>query len=85
MLLGVTATVAAACFCLSPSPVPEQIPVAPDAAVAVIRDAVPSDAVPVRCLSSARAWSHLRGACPRMLGDPFQRVGAKPLLLYRVR
>jgi|GEM_PF-3383958 len=82
MLLGAAATVVATCFCLSPAPLPEQLPVAPDV-VTSIHDVVPSDAVPMRCLGSARAWSHPAGDCPRMPSEPFAQVGAKPLLLYR--
>lgn len=88
MLLGVTATVVATCFCLSPTPLPEQVPVAPDAFTATtIRDEVPADAIPERCLSTARAWSHMTVTCPRMpeLEDPFLRVGARPLMLSHVR
>ena len=53
----------------------------------LIRDAVAADAVPEHCLTSARAWSHLSRTCPRMpaLEDPFIRVGARPLILSRVR
>jgi len=92
MLLGVTATVVATCFCLSPTPLPEQVPVAPDAFTATtIRDEVPADAIPERCLNTARAWSHLAVTCPKMRTltpaptDPFIHVGARPLLLGRVR
>jgi len=87
MLIGLTATVVATCFCLSPAPLPEQVPVAPDAIATTIRDAVAADAVPEHCLTSARAWSHLSRTCPRMpaLEDPFIRVGARPLILSRVR
>ena len=84
MLLGFTVTVAAACFCLSPAPVPEQVPVAPDALVTTIHAAAPADAIPERCLTS-RAWSHAAAACPRMPVDPFVHAGARPLLLGRVR
>lgn len=84
MLLGFTATVVAACFCLSPAPVPEQVPVAPDALVMPIHAAVPADAIPERCLTS-RAWPHATAACPRMPADPFVRAGARPFLLSRVR
>lgn len=87
MLLGVTATVVAACFCLGPMPVPEQVPVAPDAYNAPIRAAVPADAIPERCLSTARAWSHSVAPCPRMpvLEEPFIRAGARPFVLSRIR
>ncbi len=86
MLRGLTATVVATCFCLSPAPLSEQVPVAPDA-IATIRDAVTADAIPEHCLTAARAWSHLSRTCPRMpaLEDPFIRVGARPLILSRVR
>jgi hypothetical protein len=86
MLLGLTATIVATCFCLSPepAPVPEQIPVAPDALTTPIHAAVPADAIPERCLTS-RAWSQPTAACPRMPVDPFIHVGARPHIPYRVR
>ncbi len=84
MLLGTTATIVAACFWVSPAPSPEQSPVAPDA-VTTIHDTVRSDALPVRCLTSARAWSHIAEVCPRIPSEPFIKVGAKPFLLYRAR
>lgn len=84
MLLGTTATIVVACFCVSPAPLPEQIPVAPDA-VTTIHDTVRSDAFPARCLRSARAWSHLADVCPSVPSEPFIKVGAKPFLLYRAR
>ncbi|MEV8215451.1 LuxR C-terminal-related transcriptional regulator [Leifsonia sp. NPDC077715] len=52
MLLRLTAAAVAACFCLSPTPLPEQIPVAPDAFNTPIRDVTTSDAVPQRCLTA---------------------------------
>lgn len=85
MLLRLTAVAVAACFCLGPTPEPESVPAAPDAFTTQIHDEVPADAIPVRCLSSARAWSHLLAGCPRMPADPFVNAGARPMLLYRVR
>ena len=85
MLLGMTATVAAACFCLGPTPAPETVPATPDAFTTQIHDQVPADAIPVRCLSSEEAWSRLGAGCPRMPADPFVHAGARPMLLYRVR
>lgn len=86
MFLGLTATtVVAACFCLGPVPVPEQIPVAPDAVDTAIHAAIPSDAIPERCLASVGAWSHLTDSCPRMPVDPALHARSRPFVLNRVR
>ena len=84
MLLGLTTAVAAACFCLSPSPAPETIPAAPDAFTTQIHDQVPADAIPLHCLSSVRAWSHLPAGCPRMHADPLVHAGERPMHLHQV-
>jgi len=85
MLLAVTATVVAACFCLTPAPLPEQIPVTPDAFEIPVHAAVPADAVPERCLASARAWSRLAAVCPRMPVQPVTHAGPRLFMLGRVR
>lgn len=78
-MLGVMATIVMACFCLGPTVVPESVPVSHD--VAVVRDAIPQS-----CLANAKAWSHRSIACPVMpAADRFTLVGARPLLLFRVR
>ena len=85
MLRALTVAAIAACFCLGPTPVPESVPAAPEAFTTQIHDEVPADAVPLRCLTSVEARSHLIASCPRMPADPFVHAGARPLLLYRVR
>ena len=81
MLLGMTATTLAACFCLWPAPVPEQVPVAPDALSTPV--AAPLDAIPERCLTGARAWARTLPACPRMPSELLTTERARPLLLGR--
>lgn len=64
MFMGLTALAVATCFCLGSTPVPEQLPVAPDALTT--RVVAPADAIPERCLTGARAWAHMLAACPLM-------------------
>jgi len=81
MLLGLTAVAVAACFCLTPTPLPEQLPMAPDALTT--HAVAPADAIPQRCLTGSRAWAHTLPACPQMPSQVLHTQRAHPLLFGR--
>ena len=77
-MLGTLATVVVACFCLGSTPMPEPVPIAPDAPV--VRDAIPP-----ACVTAEWTKAHRILECPRLpLTDPFMPIGKRPLLLYRI-
>lgn len=78
MLLGFTAVAVATCFCLGSTPIPEGVPIAPDALTTHI--VAPADAIPERCLTGSRAWAHTLTVCPLM---PVQAEQSKPSALRR--
>ena len=82
MLLGVTAVAVATCFCLGPTPLPEELPMEPQASTTRVE--VPDDAIPQRCLAGVRSWARTSPAlCPRMPSQALHTKRVKSVLVSR--